>query len=116
MIINKKTILLLVLGIFLLASIINFSTGTTIIINGKHITSPAGYVIAYVGMILLAILMVILVPSVFVLAVVLATIFLVMIVLFFPFMPLTFFISPTIVLAVIVLIVYGLIRKKKQMG
>ncbi len=40
---NKKTLLLIVLGILLLVSIINFSTGTTIIINGKQNTSPVGY-------------------------------------------------------------------------
>jgi hypothetical protein len=113
---NKKTILLIALGMLLLVSIINFinfSTGTTITINGKQVTSPVGYIAAYVGLVILAVAMVILIPSVFILAVVLAIIFVVFFMLFFPLMPFASFLLPAIILAGIVWLVYGLVKRKK---
>ena len=110
---NKKTLLLIVLGILLLVSIINFSTGTAIIINGKQITSPVGYITAYLGLIIVAVAMVILIPSVFILGIVLAIIFVVFVVLFFPLMPLGFYFLPGIILVGIVWLVYRLVKKKK---
>jgi hypothetical protein len=75
---KKKNVLLIVIGILLLVSVIHFFTGTTTItINGKQVTSIGGYVAAYLAMIIIAVVMVILIPSVFVLAVVLSIIFVV---------------------------------------
>ncbi len=110
---KKKTTLLIVLGILLLVSIINFSTGTTIIINGKQVTSLSGYIAAYLGLIILAVVLAILIPSVYILAVMMVIIFVVCTLLFFPLLPMATLLLPAIVLAGIVWLVYRLVRKHK---
>ena len=110
---KKKTILLIVLGILLLVSIINFSTGTTIIINGKQVTSLSGYIAAYLGLIILAVVMAILIPSVYLLAVMMVIIFVVCTMLFFPLLPMATLLLPALVLAGIVWLVYRLVKKHK---
>ena len=110
---NKKTILLIVMGMLLLASVINFATGTTITINGKHVTNISGYMAAYLGLVSLAVVMVILIPSVFLLAVVLSIVFVVLIILFFPLMPMAFLLLPGIIFVGVVWFVYRLVKKKK---
>ena len=113
---KKKNILLIVIGILLLVSVINFFTGTTITINGKQVTSMGGYTAAYLALVILAVVMVILIPSVFILAVVLSLILVVFIVLFFPLMPIAFLLLPAIIFAGIIYLVYRLIKKKKLSG
>jgi len=110
---KKKIILLIVLGILLLVSIINFSTGTTITINGKQVTSLSGYIAAYLGLLILAVVMAILIPSVYLLAVVMLIIFVVCTMLFFPLLPMATLLLPAIVLAGIVWLVYRLVKKHK---
>ena len=110
---KKKTVLLIVLGILLLVSIINFSTGTTITINGKQITSLSGYIAAYLGLIILAVVMAILIPSVYIFAVMMVIIFVVCTLLFFPLLPMATALLPAIILAGIVWLVYRLVKKKK---
>ena len=110
---NKKTILLIVIGMLMLVSVINFSTGTTITINGKHVTSVGSYLAAYLGLVILAVVLVILIPSVFMLAVVLSIVFVVFIMLFFPLMPMAFLLLPGIIFVGIVWLVYRLVKKKK---
>jgi len=110
---KKKTILLIVLGILLLVSIINFSTGTTTItINGKQVTSLSGYIVAYLGLIILAVVMAILIPY-NILAVMMVIIFVVCTILFFPLLPMATLLLPAIVLAGIVWLVYKLVKKNK---
>src|SRR5271169_2623119 len=103
---NKKNILLIVLGTLLLVSIIHFLTGTTITINGKQVTSIGGYIATYLAFPILVVVLVILIPSVFILAVVLSIIFVVFIMLFFPLMPITFLLLPGIIFAGIIYFVY----------
>ena len=110
---KKKTIVLIVLGILLLVSIINFSTGTTITINGKQVTSLSGYIAAYLGLIILAVVLAILIPSVYLLAVMMVIIFVVCTMLFFPLLPMATLLLPAIVLAGIVWLVYRLVKKHK---
>ena len=111
---KKKTILLIVLGILLLVSIINFSTGTTTItINGKQVTSLSGYIAAYLGLIMLAVVMAILIPSVHILAVMVVIIFVVCTILFFTLLPVVTLLLPAIVLAGIGWLVYRLVKKNK---
>ncbi len=112
---NKK-ILLIILGILLLVSVINFFSGTTITINGKQVTSIGGYLAAYLALVILAVVMVILIPSVLVLGIVLAIILAVFIMLFFPLMPLSFIFLPGIVLVGGIYLVYRLVKKKKVTG
>ena len=110
---KKKNILLIVMGILLLVSVIHFFTGTTIIINGKQVNSIGGFIATYLALVSLAVVLVILIPSVFILAVVLSIIFVVFIMLFFPLMPIAFLLLPGIILAGIVYLVYRLGKKKK---
>ena len=110
---KKKNILLIVIGILLLVSVINFFTGTTITINGKQVTSIGGYIAAYLGLVIIAVVLVILIPSVFVLAVVLSIIFVIFIMLFFPLVPIGSLLLPAIILAGIVYLVYRLAKKKE---
>jgi hypothetical protein len=111
---KKKAILLIVLGILLLVSIINFPTGTTTItINGKQVTSLSGYIVAYLGLIILAVVMAILIPSVYILAVMMVIIFVVCTILFFPLLPMATLLLPAIMLAGIVWLVYRLVKKNK---
>jgi hypothetical protein len=112
---KKKTILLIVLGLLLLVSIINFSTGTTTItINGKQVTSLSGYTVAYLGLIILTVMMAIVIPSVYLLAVMMVIIFVVCTILFFPFLPMATLFLPAIVLSGIVWLVYKLVKKKRK--
>ena len=110
---KKKNILLIVLGIILLVSVIHFFTGTTITINGRQVTGIGGYIAAYSALIILAVVLVILIPSVFILAVVLSIIFVLFIMLFFPLMPVAFLLLPGIIFVGIVYLVYRLVKKKK---
>jgi len=110
---NKKTILLIVIGILLMVSVIHFFTGTTITINGKHVTSIGGYIATYFALGVIAVVLVILIPSVFILALVLSIIFIVFIILFFPLMPIGYLLLPCIILAGIVYLVYRVVKKKK---
>lgn len=110
---KKKTILLIVLGILLLVSVINFYTGTTITINGKQVTSMGSFMAAYLGLVIVAVVLVILIPSVFLLALVLTIIFVVFILLFFPMMPIALLLLPAVILAGIVWLVYRMVKKKK---
>ena len=109
----KKTILLLVIGILLLASVIHFLTGTTIIINSKQVTGIGGYIAAYLAFLIIAVVLVILIPSVLILAAVLSIILVFFIILFFPLMPVGFLLLPGIIFVGIVYLVYRLVKKKK---
>ena len=110
---NKKNLLFIVIGILLLLSVINFFTGTTITINGKQVTGIGPYIAVYLGLVIMAMVMVILIPSAFMLAMVLAIIFVVSIMLFFPLLPIAPLLLPAIILAGIVYLVYRLVKKKK---
>ncbi len=109
----KKKILFVVLGILLLAAVINFFSGTTITVNGKQITGMGRYVATYLALVILAVALVILIPSVFILAVVLTIIFVVFFMLFFPLMPFSSLLLPAIILVAIVCLVYRLVKKKE---
>ena len=111
---KKKTILLIVLGILLMVSLINFITGTTITVNGKQVTSLSGHLAAYFGLIILVVVMAILIPSVYILAVVMVITFFAFGILFFPLLPMMPLLLPAIVLAGIVFIVYKLVKRKRQ--
>lgn len=111
---KKKTILLIVLGILLMVSIINFITGTTITVNGKQVTSLSGHLAAYFSLIILVVVMAILIPSVYILAVVMVITFVVFGILLFPLLPMMPLLLPAIVLAGIVFIVYKLVKRKRQ--
>ena len=110
---KKKNILLIVLGSILLLSVVHFFTGTTITINGRQVTGIGGYIAAYLSLTILAVVLVILIPSVFILAVVLSIIFVLFIMLFFPLMPIAFLLLPGIIFVGIVYLVYRLVKKKK---
>ncbi len=110
---KKKNILLIVLGIILLVSVVHFFTGTTITINGRQVTGIGGYIAAYSALIILAVVLVILIPSVFILAVVLSIIFVLFIALFFPLMPVAFLLLPGIIFVGIVYLIYRLVKKRK---
>jgi len=110
---KKKNILLIVLGIILLVSVIHFFAGTTITINGRQVTGIGGYIAVYSALIILAVVLVILIPSVFILAVVLSIIFVLFIMLFFPLMPVAFLLLPGIIFVGIIYLVYRLVKKKK---
>ena len=110
---KKKNILLIVLGIILLVSVIHFFTGTTITINGRQVTGIGGYIAAYSALTILAVVLVILIPSVFILAVVLSIIFVLFIMLFFPLMPIAFLLLPGIIFVGIVYLIYRLVKKRK---
>jgi hypothetical protein len=113
---KKKNILFIVIGILLLASVIHFFAGTTITINDKQVTSIGGFIAAYLALVIIAVMLVIIIPSVFILALVLSIIFVVFIGLFFPLMPMAFLLLPAIILAGIFYLVYRLGKKKKILG
>jgi len=110
---KQKTILLIVLGMLLLISVINFYTGTTITINGKQVTSMGSFMAAYLGLVIVAVVLVILIPSVFLLALVLTIIFIAFILLFFPMMPIALLLLPAVILAGIVWLIYRMVKKKE---
>jgi hypothetical protein len=111
---KKKTTLLIVLGILLMVSMINFITGTTITVNDKQVTSLSGHLAAYSGLIILVVVMAILIPSVYILAVVMVITFVVFGILLFPLLPMMPLLLPAIVLAGIVFIIYRLVKRKRQ--
>jgi glucan phosphoethanolaminetransferase (alkaline phosphatase superfamily) len=110
---KKKNILFIVIAVLLLLSVINFFTGTTITINGKQVTGMGNYIAAYLALFILAVALVILIPSVLILAVVLLIIFAAFVMLFFPLMPVASLLLPTIILAGIIYLIYRLVKKKK---
>ncbi len=110
---NAKKILLIVIGILLLSTAINYFTGTTIIINGKQVTGIGGYITAYLALVLLAIMLIIVIPSALIFGVVLIIVFGVFLMVFFPLLLFAFPLLPGIVFAGIVFLIYRLVKKKK---
>lgn len=108
-----KKILLIILAILLMATAINYFTGTTITLNGKQVTDAGQYVAAYIGLILLAAVLVIVIPSVFMLVGVFFIVFAIFFMLFFPLVPIVLLLLPTIVFVGIGFLIYKLVKKKK---
>ena len=110
---KKKNILFILIGVLLLMSVIHFFTGTTITINDKQVTSIGVYIAAHLALVILAVMLVILIPSVFIFTTVLLIIFVLFIMLFFPLIPFTFSLLPGIIFVGIAYLVYKLAKKKK---
>ena len=110
----KKRILLIALGILLLVSVINVYTGTTITINGRQLTSIGSYMAAYLGLVIVSVVLVLLIPSVFLLVLALTIIFVAFILLFFPLMPIALLLLPAVILAGIVWLVYRMVKKRSN--
>lgn len=102
-----------VLVVLALAIAVSYFSGTTIIINDKQITGVGGYIASYLALILLAGVLVILIPSAFILIAVLAILFAIFIMLFFPLLPIAFLLLPGAIFAVIVYLIYKLVKKRK---
>jgi len=109
--VNIKKIIIVLLGILLVAIIINYSVGTTIIINGKQIIGIGRYVGAYLALVLLAAVLIIIIPSTFILLAVLLVVFGFFIMLFLPLLPIAFLLLPGVALVGIVYLIYRLVRK-----
>lgn len=110
----KKKILIIIVGLLLLAAVSNFYTGTTITLNGKQITGLGGYIATYLVLVVIAVGMVLVLPSVFISGVVLAVVFLVFLILFIPLLPVATLLLPGIVLGITMYFVYRLAKKKEK--
>jgi hypothetical protein len=109
---NFRKILLALFVILLLAIIINYSAGTSIVINGKQVTGLGGYIAACSALVLLAVVLVVIVPSLFMLMAVLLIVFGAFFMLLFPLLPIAFLLLPGAALLGIFYIIYKLARKK----
>jgi hypothetical protein len=85
-----KRTLLIVIGVLLVATAINYFTGTTIAINGKQVTGIGRYITAYIAMVLLTLVLIIIIPSALILGVVLIIVFGILLIVFFPLLPFAF--------------------------
>jgi hypothetical protein len=110
---NMKKIMPVIFVILLLATAINYFTGTTIIINGKHVTGAGGYIAAYLALVLLAAVLVIVIPSAFILIAVLLIFFGIFFMVFFPLLPIAFLLLPGVVFVGVVYLIYKLAKKEK---
>jgi hypothetical protein len=108
----KKTVLV-ILVVWMLASAVNYFTGTSIVINGQQVTGVGQYVTAFAALILLSVVLVIAITSGFILAVVLVLFFGIFIMLLFPLLPLAFLLLPGVILICVAYLVYK-IRKTQQ--
>jgi len=111
--INLKKIVVLISVVLALTIAVNYFSGTSIVINGKQINGVGGYIAAYMALILLAGMLVIIIPSAFILMAVLAILFGIFIMLLFPFLPLAFLLLPGVIFAVVVYLIYDIVRKRK---
>ncbi|MGD0884431.1 MAG: hypothetical protein ABSA46_06045 [Thermodesulfovibrionales bacterium] len=111
--INTKRTLLIVIGILLLATAINYFIGTIIVINGRQVTGIGGYITAYLAMLLLTVMLVIAIPSALILGIVLVIVFGILLMVFFPLLPFAFPLLPGIVFVGIVYLIYKRVKKKK---
>ncbi len=110
---NIKKIMVVIFVILLLATVINYFTGTTILINGNKVTGVGGYIAAYLALVILAAVLVIVIPSTLILIAGLLIVFGIFIVVFFPLLPIAFLLLPGVVLAGVVYLIYKLAKKKK---
>lgn len=110
---NIKKIVMVILVILLLATVINYFSGTTILINGNRVTGIGGYIGAYLTLLLLAAVLVIVIPSTLVLIAGLLIVFGIFFVVFFPLLPIAFFLFPGVVFAGLVYLIYKLVKKGK---
>jgi hypothetical protein len=108
-----KRILMAILAILMIASAINYLAGTTITINGKQVTAAWQYMATYLGLVLLAGVLVLVIPSTLILIAVLVIVFGVFCFVFFPLLPIAFLLLPGIILVGIVWFIYNLAKKKK---
>ncbi len=110
---NIKKIMMVIFVILLLATAINYFTGTTIVINGNRVTGIGGYIGAYLGLLILAAVLVIVIPSTLILITGLLIVFGIFFMVFFPLLPIAFFLLPGAVFAGVVYLIYKLAKKKK---
>jgi|SRR5208283_897192 len=110
---NIKKIVMVIFVVLLLATAINYFTGTTIVINGNKVTGIGGYIAAYLALVLLAAVLVIVIPSTVILIVVLLIAFGIFFLVFFPLLPIVFFLLPGAIFAGVVYLIYKLTKKKK---
>ena len=105
----KKTVLA-ILVLLMIASAVNYFTGTSIVINGEQVTGVGQYVTAFAALILFSVVIVIAITSGFILAAVLVLLFGIFIMLLFPLLPLAFLLLPGVILVCVAYLVYK-IRK-----
>ncbi len=110
---NIKKIMIVIFVILLVATAINYTAGTTILINGNKVTGLGGYIAAYLALVLLAAVLVIVIPSTLILIAVLLIVFGIFLVVFFPLLPIAFLLLPGVVFAGIIYLIYKLAKKKK---
>ena len=110
---NIKKIMIVIFVILLLATAINYFTGTTIIINGNKVTGMGGYIAAYLALVLLAAVLVIVIPSTLILIAVLLIVFGIFFMVFFPLLPIAFLLLPGLVFVGVVYLIYKLVKKKE---
>ena len=109
---SAKKVIIGIVAVLALAVAFNYFAGTAISVNGRQITGIGEYITAYLALVLLAVVLIFVIPSVFVLISVLFVVFAVFAILFFPLLPLAFLLLPGIVFAGIVCLLYKLIKKK----
>ena len=110
---NIKKIMIVIFVILLMATAINYFTGTTIIINGNKVTGMGGYIAAYLALVLLAAVLVVVIPSTLILIAVLLIVFGIFFMVFFPLLPIAFLLLPGLVFVGVVYLIYKLAKKKK---
>jgi hypothetical protein len=110
---NIKKTVMVIFVILLLAIAINYTTGTTILINGNKVTGIGGYIAAYLALVLLAAVLVIVIPSTLILIAALIIVFGIFFVVFFPLLPIAFLLLPGVVFVGVVYLIYKLAKKKK---
>ena len=109
---NTKKIVVVLFVMLLLAIAINYSTGTTIIINGSRVTGIGQFITAYFALLLLAAVLVIIIPSALILFTILLVVFGIFFMVFFPLLPIAFLLLPGLVFACVVYLIYKLAKKK----
>lgn len=109
---NIKKITAVILVVLTLAIALSYFSGASVIINGKPISGIGGYIAAYLALIVLAIVLVIVIPSALILIAVLSILFCIFFILFFPLLPIALLLLPGGLFAVIVYLIYKLVRRK----
>jgi hypothetical protein len=109
---GKIRVLLIIAAILLAMIAVNYYAGTRIAINGKQITNVWQYTVIYLGLMFLAAVLVLAIPSALILGAMLAIIFCISCLVFFPLLPIAFLLLPGIIMAGIVWLIYRFARKK----
>lgn len=107
---NRKRAVLIGIGILVLAAVINYFAGMTILINDKQVMGMGGFIAAYVALVLLTIVLIFVIPSAVIVGVVLILLFGIFLMMLFPLLPFAFPVLPIIVVLGFFYLIYKKVK------